>query len=247
MNILARLFGNHTAKPVSRQTNSEPESKSNRVDGRVISQKASESSRAAQAGHDASPPKPSVEGSTHTVEPITEIPWDYIKKASSDNDTFFNENREPLPELYQRIKEKGRDPVVLLVAYNQEKWRALLALLYNGADNMLFTPESITQKKAAFGNNGHCEVYVAPEVNGRAMQVGVYGLERDWLISQFYWVKGIPPMFVDLIKREMEPDGNFTIVVLAAGGMQVRHLPRPAPQLADVNAGGVQQSEVGES
>jgi hypothetical protein len=157
----------------------------------------------------------------------TEIPWDYIKKVSSDNDAFFNDHKTSFPSIYTRIKGKGRDPILMLVAFEQEKWCALLALLYKRPQNLLFTPENMTQGKPTISNNGYCDVYMAPRVNCQTMQAGIYGLEREWLISEFCWVKDIPPFFIELIKSEMQPAGTFTVVNLAAGGMNVHHLPLP--------------------
>lgn len=159
--------------------------------------------------------------------PSTEIPWDYIKRVSSDNDTFFNDHKISFLSIYTQIKGKGRDPILMLVAFEQEKWCALLALLYKRPQNLLFTPENVTHGKPMISNNGYCDVYMAPRVNGQTMQAGVYGLEREWLISEFCWVKGIPPFFIELIKAEMQPAGTFTVVNLAGSGMNVQHLPMP--------------------
>lgn len=178
----------------------------------------------------ASEPMPSIlasQNKPHNSTPTTEIPWDYIRKASSDNNAFFNDHKASFPSIYARIKDKGRDPVLMLVAFEQEKWRALLALLYKKPQNLLFTPESITQGRPNISNNGYCDVYVAPIVKGSPMQVGIYGLEREWLFSEFCWVKDVPTMFISLIKAEMQPAGTFTIVNLAARGMNVQYLPQP--------------------
>lgn len=166
-------------------------------------------------------------GGESNSAPSTEIPWDYLKSVSSDNDTFFNDHKTSFPSIYTQIKGKGRDPILMLVAFEQEKWCALLALLYKRPQNLLFTPENVTQGKPTISNNGYCDVYMAPRVNGQTMQAGVYGLEREWLISEFCWVKNIPPFFIELIKSEMQPAGTFTVVNLAAGGMNVHHLPLP--------------------
>ena len=160
-------------------------------------------------------------------EKTSEIPWDYIRKVSSDNSAFFNDHKDILPAIYKRIKDMGRDPVIMLVAFEQEKWRALLALLYKRPDNLFLTPETFTKETPRFSNNGYCNVYITPVVNGSMMQSGVYALERDWLFSEFCWMQGIPPMFINLIKAENTPHGSFTVVVLAKAGMNVRHLPIP--------------------
>jgi hypothetical protein len=157
-------------------------------------------------------------------ESKSDIPWDYIRKASAGNDAFFNEHKAALPAIFTRASGKGSDPVMMLVAFEQEKWRALLALLYKRPQNMHLTPESLTGSKPTVSNNGYCDVYVAPTVNGQPMQVGVYVLEREWLVSELCWVKGLPPIFIQLVKEDKRP-GNFDIVVFAPGGMRVEHLP----------------------
>jgi hypothetical protein len=91
---------------------------------------------------------------------------------------------------------------------------------------MHLTPETITHGKPNISNNGCCDVYVAPTVNGQAMRVGVYVLEREWLVSELCWVKGLPTIFIQLVKEDKRP-GNFDIVVFALGGMRVEHLPLP--------------------
>jgi|GEM_PF-5180460 len=154
------------------------------------------------------------------------IPWDYLHKASADNEAFLNEHKQALPAIFERIKGRGRDPVLMLVAFEQEKWRALLALLYKRPENLLFTPETVTGGSPSISNNEYCDVYVAPSVDGKAMQTGVYILEREWLVSELAWVKGLPPMFIMLVREDKQP-GKCDVVVLASGGMRVEHLPIP--------------------
>jgi hypothetical protein len=175
----------------------------------------------------ASTSKPdSAPSATPTPNSQPNIPWDYIRKASADNDAFFNEHKAALPAIFARARGAGSDPIMMLVAFEQEKWRALLALLYKRPQNMHLTPEALTGGRPTISNNGYCDVYVAPTVNGQAMQVGVYVLEREWLVSELCWVKGLPPIFIQLVKEDKRP-GNIDIVVFAAGGMRVEHLPLP--------------------
>ena len=161
-------------------------------------------------------------------EPKQTIPWDYIRKACADNDAFFAMHKAVLPDIYTRIRAKGNDPILMLVAFEQEKWRALLALLYKRPQNMFLTPESYLGTEPTISNNGYCDVYVAPTVNGNPMQSAVFALEREWLASELAWVKGLPPMFIQLVRdKQFQPDGTFTIAVFAPGGMRVEHLPKP--------------------
>ncbi|HEY5593064.1 MAG TPA: hypothetical protein VIK55_18870 [Paludibacter sp.] len=153
------------------------------------------------------------------------IPWDYCRKVSADNDAFFSENKEFLPKIYSKMLGMGHDPILLLVAMDQEKWCALLALLYKRLDNLFIIPETFTKSIPVFINNGYCDVYIPPKIDGLEMQSCIFGLEREWLISEFCWVKGIPPMFISLIKPDMAPAESFTIVVLASNGMCVKHMP----------------------
>lgn len=157
------------------------------------------------------------------------VPWDYRCKGIADNTAFFQAHRDTLPKLFELIKDKGKDPILLLVSFEQEKWCALLALLYKRPETLHLTPEMFSAGKPKISNNGYCDVYNPPEVAGQAMLTGVFGLNREWLISEFCWVKGIPPMFISLIKAEHQPAGQFTVVVLAAGGMRVEYLPVLAP------------------
>jgi hypothetical protein len=182
----------------------------------------------APAASAASTSKPDTAGNASpSAKPQSDIPWDYIRKASADNDAFFNEHKASLSPIFARAKAAGRDPVLMLVAFEQEKWRALLALLYKRPQNMHFAPEMfIGGATANISNNGYCDVYVPPMMNGQAMRVGVYVLEREWLASELCWVKGLPPIFIQLVKEDKRP-GNFDIVVFAPNGMRVEHLPLP--------------------
>jgi hypothetical protein len=158
-----------------------------------------------------------------------DIPWDYIQSVSSDNEDFFSKHKESFPGIYSKMAGMGHDPVLMLVAMDQEKWCALLALLYKRQENLFIIPEVFTKSKPKFFNNGYCDVYIPPKVDGVEMQACIFGLEREWLISEFCWVKGIPPMFISLIKADKAPAGSVTIVVLASKGMCVRHLPLNTP------------------
>lgn len=203
MNWLKKLFGTSTATPPAQAT-----------PARTSTAPASTS-------------KPDLAASAPSPKSQPDIPWDYIRKASADNDAFFNEHKASLPAIFARAKAAGRDPVMMLVAFEQEKWRALLALLYKRPQNMHLAPEMfIGGATANISNNGYCDVYVAPMMNGQAIRVGVYVLEREWLVSELCWVKGLPPIFIQLVKEDKRP-GNFDIVVFAPGGMRVEHLPLP--------------------
>jgi len=118
----------------------------------------------------------------------------------------------------------GRDPVVVLIALEQEKWRALLALLYKNTSDMLLTPEHFLHTTPTIKSNGYCNVYEAPVVNGKAMKVGIYGVEREMLLMEFQMMRDMPPMFTDLMSHDMEPPGKGTVVVLAPRGMRVEYL-----------------------
>jgi hypothetical protein len=154
------------------------------------------------------------------------IPWDYIGKVPAHNEAFFNMHKAVLPEIFTKVRSMGSDPVLMLVAFEQEKWRALLALLYKRPQNMFLTPETYLGTKPNISNNGYCDVYVAPIVNGNPMQSAVFALERDWLESELYWVIGLPPMFIQWVRDKPSQPDAFTVVVFAAAGMRVEELPR---------------------
>jgi ankyrin repeat protein len=159
-------------------------------------------------------------------DPKDSIPWDYIGKVPADNRAFFELHKAALPDIFAKVRGMGSDPILILVAFEQEKWRALLALLYKRPQNMLFTPESYLGTKPIILNNGYCWVYVPPTVNGNPMQSAVFAVERDWLASELCLIKGMERMFIDEIRdKQFRADGIFTIAVFAAGGMFVEHLP----------------------
>jgi hypothetical protein len=168
----------------------------------------------------ATPPPP--------VKSTREIPWDYIQKASKENDDFFAMHKAALPSIFKSVLSCGVDPILMLVSFEQEKWCALLALLYKRPEKMLLMPEQFTGTTPEISNNGFCDVYVPPSIKGNAMQSAVFVLERDWLASELAWVKDIPPIFIQMVRDKLfHPDGTFTIAVFAPRGMRVEHLPLP--------------------
>ncbi len=159
-------------------------------------------------------------------DPKDSIPWDCIGRVSADNRAFFEMHKAALPEIFAKVRGMGSDPILMLVAFEQEKWRALLALLYKRPQNMFFTPESYLGSKPMLSNNGYCDVYVAPTVSGNPMQSAIFALERDWLVSELYLVKGMERMFIDEVRdKRLQVDGGFTTAVFGTGGMFVEHLP----------------------
>jgi hypothetical protein len=152
------------------------------------------------------------------------IPWNYARTGFAGNDEFFNAFKDSLPAIFNEVRDRGSDPVMLLVAMEQEKWRALLALLYARPSHIYVSPESYIGDLPQLQNNGYCSVYVAPEINGQILQTGIYVLERAWLLSELGRVRDLPMLFLDLIREEKHP-GHFPIVVLATAGMRVERLP----------------------
>jgi ankyrin repeat protein len=156
--------------------------------------------------------------------PATNIPDGCFDTPPADNDAFIARFKDCLPTLFKQVSGRSPDTIVMLIAFDQEKWRALVALLQKQPNRIFLSPETYSQGKAKLENNGYCDVYVPPTLNGKTLKAGLYVLEREYLFSQLCWMKGLPPPFLSMVKDEKKA-GHFTVAVLNSNGMCVRHLP----------------------
>ena len=154
-----------------------------------------------------------------------EIPWDYSSPPSQDAGAFLSKYGESIKSLFKSYGSGAKDPIVLLVAYEQDKWRGLLHLLYQKKEQVQLCPEIFTGAKPQAENIGNnCWVYSPPKVKGQKLQTGIYVAERSWVVSELCRIQGIPLLFHQMVKDERTP-GRIPVVVLTTGGMRVESLP----------------------
>ena len=140
------------------------------------------------------------------------------------NEAFLDHFAGHLPALFKRVSRQSADAIMMLVAFDEERWLALLALLHEQPDRIFLGPETHLKKKVQLRNNGYCDLYVPPASNGRTLAAGIFVLPREWLFTQLCWLKDLPPLFIQMVKDEKRA-GHFTVVVFGSNGMCVRHLP----------------------
>ena len=70
--------------------------------------------------------------------------------------------------------------------------------------------------------------YIAPKIEGNELRVGIYTVERDWLVSELCWIRGLPIPFIKQVQKGQSPMGKFTIVYFLKSHLGVRHVSSDA-------------------
>jgi len=146
-------------------------------------------------------------------------------KPEQDISNFFESMQEAMLEIYKScLSEKaGRDPICMLVAYEQERWQSFLALLYLQPEGMYSSPESLLGIEPRVSHAGDSVLYTTPVVDRQDIQTGIYVLEREVLRDALTELESAPPLFFEQVEEKGD-DTEVTTVVFGPTGMGVRKL-----------------------
>jgi len=150
--------------------------------------------------------------------------WDYSAKAPEDAETFLQSLRGCLPGIFRAVGNRGRDPVVMLVDVEDIRWQGLLGLLHTRHGPLYFSPETATGAQGSIDHTPDGPFYRPTTIDGKQLRVGVYALEREWLVSELCWIRGLPLPFLKQVQRATTPKGMFTIVYFLKTHLGVRHV-----------------------
>lgn len=162
---------------------------------------------------------------------MTNLPWDCFSTPPQDNQQFFDSVKDCLPTIYNQVSNRGSEPILMLVAFEQEKWRALLAVLYENLNEIYFSPETLTYHEPRIGYTRYDKVYLAPVINGRQMKTGIYVLELETLVYGLCLLKGVPSIFIDYLNGEVKDEiknrtGMLPVAVFGPKNMVVMSVSR---------------------
>jgi len=152
------------------------------------------------------------------------LPWDWSATAPADDSEFLQSLRGCLPIVFQAIGKRGRDPVVMLVDVEDIRWRGLLGLLHTRHGQPYFSPETAIGQKPQIQQESVGPFYRAPNIDGKELKVGLYVVEREWLVSELCWIRGLPIPFIKQVQKAQSPAGMFTVVYFLKTRLGVRHV-----------------------
>jgi hypothetical protein len=156
------------------------------------------------------------------------LPWDWSSKAPEDDSQFLESLRPSLPTIFKALGKRGRDPVVMLVDVEDIRWRGLLGLLHMRHGQPYFSPETVTGQKPKIEQHSAGPFYIVPKIEGKEIRVGLYAVERDWLVSELCWIRGLPIPFIKQVEKAHTPTGMFTVVYFLKKHLGVRHISSDA-------------------
>lgn len=170
------------------------------------------------------------------VTASADIPWDYSSAPPTSTSLFLSKHQDVIRHLFKSYGSRVNDPIVLLVAYEQSRWRGLMHLLYQKKEKVPLSPETFTRGDVQAENIGNdCWVYAPPTIQGQKLQTGIYVAERGWVVSEMCRIDGVDMLFLQMVRDERTP-GTIPVVVLTASGMGVQKLPVSVASLPESSA-----------
>lgn len=171
--------------------------------------------------------------SANSDQPVS-IPWNWRSCPPQDVGEFLDLYCDELMKLFGDYGTKLYDPIVLLVDYDLNRWRGFLKLVFSDPNKVALSPETFTKTKPIIDGF----LYSPPVVSKIPVAVGIYVVEREWVVAQLCHIVDIPLMFHVSVREHREP-GHFTVVVLGAKGMRTSVRPlngNPASVQAGIKA-----------
>ena len=156
------------------------------------------------------------------------LPWNYAANIDEDAEKFLLSFRYYLPEVFQSVNNLGHDLVVIIVDVKQIRWQGLLALLYSHHGQPYYSPETVTGQKTQMDQTAYGPFYHAPTIEGKQLRIGVYAVEREWLIAELCAIRDIPIPFINWVKKAQTPKGMFTVAYFLKNHLGVRQLSADA-------------------
>jgi hypothetical protein len=66
--------------------------------------------------------------------------------------------------------------------------------------------------------------YNAPTIGNKQLRIGIYAVEREWLVSALTAIRDLPTLFIKQVQKAQTPNGMFTIVYFLKTHLGVRHM-----------------------
>jgi hypothetical protein len=161
---------------------------------------------------------------------VESIPKECFQPSPPDTDDLFALFQNVLPPMCSCITKRGKDVVILLIAFQRPQWKGLVHRLYEHADSIYLSPDSLCGSKPLTENigdrgTGACWVYSPPRINGKVMQTGVFAVERASLLQAACSVHDIPMFFLQCVKSATIKPGQLEVLIFSTTGLATKHTP----------------------